>query len=279
MLQFRKYQPAKDLAEYVHSYFVIEFDGKKALKDSIEEAEKYRTNHPQGTVDLMFAVRGGINLANFKDDEFQLSKIFVMAQQEGYFKIKFNPGSFIVGIVFYSEGFAKLFNFPMAELTNKGRNVEQELSEDYHVFHDQLSSIAKEEQIILGLNEFIRKQLSKVDFSFTKFDMLIRQIRDGQGSDKIPFLADQANMSERSLQRKMKSITGVSPKSYSKIVRFKSVLELIEGSTELDWQDILYQAGYFDQAHFIKDFKLYTGSTPSDFIKEDDDLSKRFLGD
>ncbi|PWL24467.1 MAG: hypothetical protein DCO96_13380 [Fluviicola sp. XM-24bin1] len=75
----------------------------------------------------------------------------------------------------------------------------------------------------------------------------------------------------------MKSNLGIGPKSFTKINRFKEVLACISTHPEYDWQDLLYRFGYYDQAHFIKDFKRYTGKTPSEFLKTTDDLSNLFL--
>lgn len=129
------------------------------------------------------------------------------------------------------------------------------------------------------MDAFIKDQLSQVDFSFSKFDELIRSIRLGSGIVTLDQLADEANMSPRTLQRKMTNTLGVGAKSFSKVVRFKQVLSFISEHPEYDWQDVLYRCGYYDQAHFIKDFKKYTGRTPGAFIQNNEDLSSLFLED
>ena len=273
MLRFQKMLPNPKLREYVHYYFLVEPSPELALDNN--QALK---NHPQGTFDVMFALRGGLELENHKGAGIELGNIFLIAQQEGYFKIRFRPDSYIIGIVFYPEAFNKLFNFPVSELSNSGRCVDDELSETYHDLYHRLHHLKSDFEIPTLLNQFIEKELSRVDFSFTRFDALIRSIRLEHGEQSIKMLANQANMSERTLQRKVKNAIGVGPKSFSNIMRFKMVLETIVKYPEVDWQDILYLSGYYDQAHFIKEFKKYTGRTPSAFIKTEQlDLSTLFL--
>jgi AraC-like DNA-binding protein len=277
VIRFRKYYPHPKLAEHIQSYFLIDADPSVNLNTDYEK--DFLNNHPQGTIDLMFALRGGIKLANYKGDEFSLSQIFVMAQQEGFFKIDFAPDIRIAGVVFYAESFTKLFNFSMSELTNKGCDVQDDLSETYLELHERLCNTHFDDNLFGEINHFFIRELASSDYSFTKFDRLIRWMRMEGEQKNIGELASMANMSEKTLQRHMKKVTGVTPKSFGNILRFNSVLKLIDSSEELDWQDILFRSGYYDQAHFIKDFKRFTGLTPTEFMKENETLSKLFLKD
>ncbi|MBN4072880.1 AraC family transcriptional regulator [Crocinitomix catalasitica] len=278
MISFRKYYPHPQLKEHIQSYFIIEAD--PSMNSEQEQENDFLNNHPQGTIDLMFALKDGINLANFKGDRFSLSNIFVMAQQEGFFQVKFGENVLIAGVVFYAESFAKLFNFPMADLTNQGCSLQDELSETYLDLYDKLSLLSAEEQIIEELNLFFTRELSNVDYSFSKFDQLVRWMRTSENQTTVTEMADLANMSKKTLQRQMKKLTGLTPKSYGNILRFNAVLKLIDDDKKkLDWQDILFQSGYYDQAHFIKDFRRFTGLTPNQFLKENETLSKLFLKD
>jgi AraC-like DNA-binding protein len=276
MIHFKKYAPSAQLVAYVQYYFVLEM--REGEKGSQRDAENFSTNHPQGTFDLMFALRGGIRLVNHKEDNFELSKLFIMGQQEGYFNIHFQPSSQILGVVFYAESFSKLFNLPLAELTNTGINAEDILSAPYQeIYHQMLGSKTHDDRL-KRLDSFISHELSKVDFSFTGFDKLIRAMRHNDGQLSVGKMAEQANLSERTLQRNMKNSLGVGPKSFSNILRFKEVLRILKQHPEYDWQDVLYHCGYYDQAHFIKDFKRYTGKTPRAFLDDNDNLSTLFIG-
>lgn len=275
MIRFRKYQPAPILAQYIQSYFIAEFDAKAEAP----APDDFMTNHPQGTVDFMFALRGGVKMRNYKKNTFAFSKIFVMAQQEGFFDVQFSKDACIVGVVFFPESFAKLFNFPLEEIKSGGRSLDDEVSEVYQVLYERLQEALTDQQRVLLLNEFIERQLQDVDFSFTKFDQLIKAIRLDGGGISIADLAKESNLSERTLQRNMKSLIGLTPKSYSNVMRFKKALEFIHANPTIDWQDTLYACGYYDQAHFIKDFKKYTNKTPRAFVKGDGELSRLFMGE
>jgi AraC-like DNA-binding protein len=60
---------------------------------------------------------------------------------------------------------------------------------------------------------------------------------------------------------------GVSPKQYLKIMRFQKAILAIEKNASIQWSRIALESGFYDQAHFIHDFKLFSGFTPNEYIK------------
>ena len=73
------------------------------------------------------------------------------------------------------------------------------------------------------------------------------------------------NLSERSLQRIFKDHVGISPKKFADIMRLENSIDLFRQGKTLT--DVCYESGYYDQPHFIKDFKRCSGMTPGDFLK------------
>lgn len=83
-------------------------------------------------------------------------------------------------------------------------------------------------------------------------------------------IAQDSDLSERTVQLRFKKYLGYSPKELLRFLRFKQVIQSIqqqEGS-QVDWYDLVEQFGYHDQSHLIKDFKQYLGVTPQKFVKE-----------
>ena len=76
-------------------------------------------------------------------------------------------------------------------------------------------------------------------------------------------------ISERTIQRNFKQRVGVSPKKLIRILRINALWNKIKDNKPIDYQDLVYLGNYFDQAHFIKDFKAITGETPDKFFHRD----------
>jgi len=86
------------------------------------------------------------------------------------------------------------------------------------------------------------------------------------GEVNVDWAADQAGMSARQFQRRCKEESGLAPKQLARILRFRRACRLAERGES--WLRVAAEAGYFDQAHLIRDFREFTGTTPvSDFSK------------
>jgi AraC-like DNA-binding protein len=88
------------------------------------------------------------------------------------------------------------------------------------------------------------------------------------GTTNIKELASQVYISQRQLERRFKEVIGISPKKYLRIIRINRVMTLMQKNIPMDLTNVAYHCGYYDQAHFIKDFKQITHLNPSVFHKE-----------
>lgn len=84
------------------------------------------------------------------------------------------------------------------------------------------------------------------------------------GSVRIAELATAAGVSERALSRLFTGRVGLSPKRFSRVVRFQHVLRRVRGRA--DWAQLAIELGYFDQAHMIREFRTLFGCTPGEAV-------------
>ncbi len=82
-------------------------------------------------------------------------------------------------------------------------------------------------------------------------------------------IASGFHICERTLQRKFLRRIGITPKKLMRIIRINEVWKKIKNGDAIDYQDIIFEGNYFDQTHFIKDFKAITGETPDYFFRRD----------
>ena len=85
---------------------------------------------------------------------------------------------------------------------------------------------------------------------------------------RVADVADQLCISRRQLERAFKSKLGLSPKQYTRISRLSFAQQLLQQGSFHSLADVAYQAGYADQSHFNRDFKLLVGEQPSRFLEE-----------
>lgn len=99
-----------------------------------------------------------------------------------------------------------------------------------------------------------------------------------EGVMPLSEIIQHCGMSQRTLQRKFLSRTGVTPKRFHRIARVSRGWRTIEEHPDVNVQDIVFQEQYCDQAHFIKDFKLFAGAAPKRFSIECPEETRFFAG-
>lgn len=104
-----------------------------------------------------------------------------------------------------------------------------------------------------------------VDYALTEIIRRPDQINLSRLSDKIGY-------SQKHFISMFKRQVGVTPKAYLKILRFQKAINDIEHSAKVDWMSISHDCGFYDQAHFINDFRLFSGFTPEQYLKQKSDL-------
>ena len=79
-------------------------------------------------------------------------------------------------------------------------------------------------------------------------------------------IADEVGWSHRHLIARFRQQAGLRPKTAARLVRFDGVLRRIDERRPLDWGQVAADVGYADQAHLVRDFRQFTGGTPSEFL-------------
>jgi len=104
-----------------------------------------------------------------------------------------------------------------------------------------------------------------VDYALTEIIRRPDQVSLGRLSAKIGY-------SQKHFISMFKRQVGVTPKAYLKILRFQKAINDIEQSAKVDWMSISHDCGFYDKAHFINDFRTFSGFTPEQYLKQKSDL-------
>jgi transcriptional regulator GlxA family with amidase domain len=102
----------------------------------------------------------------------------------------------------------------------------------------------------------------------------IRLINHSNGSIPIEKLAYEVNTGRRELERKFLEQVGISPKLLARITRFQKVLNKIETEHINSFTAAAYEGGFYDQSHFIRDFKEFTGYSPNIYFAKNMEFTK-----
>lgn len=174
-----------------------------------------------------------------------------------------NTGS--VMVYFKEGGASNFFRVPLNELFKESVSLENfMLRSELLVFEEKLCEAKSDKDRVDVVEDFLVSRLRSVDVD--KLVMAaVGLIYKANGTIRISELADQLHVSQAPLEKRFRRVIGTSPKKFASIVRMKSAINNHNPANSLT--DLGYAAGFYDQAHFIKDFRNFTGDTPSTFFK------------
>ncbi|MVN74994.1 helix-turn-helix domain-containing protein [Hymenobacter sp. HMF4947] len=182
----------------------------------------------------------------------------------------------VLGIYFRPAGFFHLFGAPMAEATDPTLAVGRLAGQFAHELIERISQAETNGQRLAAADELLLRQLHCQQPMPNAIDLVADRILHQHGQVNIEALAHDAGLSRRQLERRFLTEVGAPPKLYARIVRFNHVLQLLAASPAPSWQDIAYRCGYYDQAHFIREFRFFTGKSPSNYSLVDSDFAHFF---
>jgi len=155
-------------------------------------------------------------------------------------------------------------------------NIEPDYEKIYPLWRLLKKEISTESRIRC-FTEFINN-LPNTPYINDELYIIYENIIKRSVSIPLAELLQESPVNNRSLRRYFKKRVGLSPKTLSRIVRVNYVWNEIKSQNSIDFQRLIFDGGYFDQAHFINDFKLITGESPSHFFKRDLQIVKMISG-
>ncbi|WP_373497431.1 helix-turn-helix domain-containing protein [Aquiflexum sp.] len=171
---------------------------------------------------------------------------------------------------FYPYGFANFIDIPLNELGNKetplrklfGDKVSEQLSQEV------IQAKTTNERIIV-IEGFLFNSLcdKKTIDNIVKYTIDTMYL--SKGSKSLNAILKDDLTKRRQLERNFLKQIGLSPKQLSKVIRLQATLQMLLNHTTESLTEIAYENEYYDQAHFVKDFKEFTGIRPKDFLKDE----------
>jgi AraC-like DNA-binding protein len=177
----------------------------------------------------------------------------------------------IFGIQFYPHALARLFSIPAIELTNQGVELQLLLGNQGVELIEKVNACHSFEQKVKTVSNFLVSRIATHRSNYKNIEWAIRQMHLQHGQLVLSELVNLCCLSQRQFERRFKQLSGFSPQSYLKLIRFETALQRIS-DVEKNFTQLAVDAGYYDQAHFNRDFKQFTGVSPSQYIAVGDHL-------
>lgn len=220
---------------------------------------------PDTSLVIAFRFRGAVS-AVIDGRQHDLAPSVISGIRRSSRSMAYAKGTANLLIVFHEAGAAAFFREPLHELSDISLSLDTLMKgSEVAAIEEQLATADGDPQRIRIAEKWMFSKL-KVPAPDLLVQHAIQTIQLTHGTIRMKDLAGSLYISQDAFEKRFRRQAGASPKQFSSIVRIKHLIDGYSQAKSLT--DAALSAGYFDQAHFIRDFKAFTGKTPQDFFRE-----------
>ena len=270
MESFDIIKPCSLLEPFIKYYWILDYESNVV--------EPIRVI-PYGCVQFTFYLGERINSFGSNNDSSYKDQAVVTGQISSFFDV-FPQGKIrLITIVFKPFGAKPFFDFPIFEIQNNIIPIKDINNNEWLDLENRLGDCVDNKSIVSCLENNLLKKLEKNTLfnSYSSINnerimLAINRIDDSKGTINIKDLSSLACLSDKQFNRIFADYVGMNPKNFLRIIRYQSFLLKLQNSNikatkAVDFLDLVYDCGYYDQSHLINNFKEFTGYTPKEYIK------------
>jgi AraC-like DNA-binding protein len=256
-MNYQVFNPSQELQSFVKCFWTLD-------DEASAEPVKQRVV-PDGCMEMIFHY-GDLYQQFFEDGSSVIQpRSFIFGQITKYIEIAPTGVSGIVSARFFPEGLTPFLDRVVAELEDKAVSLIELFGEKGRLLEEKVFSAPTNTDRITLIEEFLLTRLAEPKIIDTITKACVEVIVESQGQLDVVELADKMNTNRRNIERRFTSAVGMSPKQLSRVVRLQATIKMLEQRKFTSLTSLAYENGYYDQAHFIKDFKEFTGTSPKSF--------------
>lgn len=267
-MNYKQQEPASALSHIIKSFWMIDsmhdatINKQKIIPDGYPEMIFHSADPYKATINGVWQLQDSDLIAGQITNYFYLENTGVTKM----FAIKFQPWALAV-----------LFGVDMATITDTVITINPTLLEILRpIKHIAIQDDCTFEDKVTRIEHWFVTYLRTILYTKHTGIQATTLMIESQGKIGLAEIQKQIGVSERSLERFFKRHIGLSPKRYYRILRFSNVFNLVQ-EKGFKWSDVVYLGGFYDQSHFIKNFKEFTGEEPSNYGFGEETMANFFL--
>ncbi len=290
-MDYQTYEPQQDLNAFVKCYWTL--DGPRTaipekqtiVPDGCMEMifhygdlyKQYAENSPTACLSLPTGQAGGRQGQTGRNSIVQ-PRCFVIGQLTRPLEIEPTGEIGIFAVRFHPDGFSPFMTIPIKEMENTAISLERLFGKAAREIERKVLRARTASDRIIHIETFLLSRLTSVETIDRVVKSTVETILMANGQLSVAELSKKTDINRRQLERKFATAIGLSPKQLSKTIKLQTALKLLLNGEFNNLTALAYEGEYYDQAHFIKDFKELTGVTPKEFYGENLKMSALFYG-
>ncbi len=239
-----RHMPSPDIAFFVKHYWVVRWD-LRGQEPFVQE------NVPHPCVNLVFE----------KDN----SRVYGVIPRTYSHTIE--GEGHVLGVKFEPGGFYPFVKTSIAALSDKSMTVGEAFRIDHAPLEREILALADDSERIARVEGFLRERLPERDENVALIREIVDSIIATPDITRVDDVAGRFGIGKRSLQRLFSQYVGVGPKWTIQRYRLHEAAERLSAGHGIDLGQIASSLGYFDQAHFARDFRAMVGKSPTEYLR------------
>lgn len=264
-MRFITHQPCPFLAEFIDFFWHYEgYDPQHTMEKLL----------PAGDIELVIDLDDCPKRLFDNEDQNRYDykkRCWVSGMQSDYLIIEATPQSSMMGVRFRPGGAHAVFKFSVTELLDSVIELEDIWGSQIKTCWEELMDASIPSQKFAILESFLCRQLGHQAQRNPIVDATLPYLSLAGEMPSIGALAQKARVSHKHLIRTYNKVVGMRPKLLSRIYKFQKAIQMLEQNKGLQWTALAYECGYYDQAHFIKEFKRFSGFNPTTYLDQHGD--------
>jgi AraC-like DNA-binding protein len=259
-MDYKVYTPVTELQPFLKCFWSLE--GEKQAGPVRQRVL------PDGCMEMIFHY--GDHYRQFFEDGHSIiqPRSFIFGQITRYLEIAPEGTTGIIAARFHPEGLTPFLDRAIAELEDRAVPLSELFGEKGTAIEKKVLEADSNEERIQHIETFLLSFLEQPQATDNVARTCVEVILQSQGQLGMQELAGKLNLNRRHMERRFTSAIGMSPKQLARVVRLQATLKMLEQKKFTSLTSLAYENGYYDQAHFIKDFKDFTGMSPKSFYAE-----------
>lgn len=260
-MQYLAHIPQPPLSDFVELFWF--YDG---FLSGPHEKERLM---PDGTVELVINLRqdeARIYDRNNLERCARLPGSLVCGPHSSFFVIDTQQQASVIGIHFKPGGSFPFFRLPVDELHNQHVSLEDLWGAEAGLLRERILAAATPREKFQLLESCLTARAIRPLERHRAVDCALGLFRNIHTAPAIAAVADDIGISSRRFIQLFSDQVGLTPKVFCRVRRFQRALHRLNGGGPIEWADLAAACGYFDQAHFIHDFREFSGITPTAYL-------------
>jgi AraC-like DNA-binding protein len=265
--------PAAALSPFVRDYLIADFTFEKG------SSIPYKPYSPKPEQTITFIPKGYLDIVNpVTHQTFRAPKVSICGQQVSRYNFFLPEEYLMIRVHFHPGGLYRLLRTPLQPFTDTWYDADGVVRKELLTLNDRLGNSRCYAEMIRVIENYLLRQITLLNLQLNPIDKVAAVIHNDPSRFSLDWLADQACLCSRQLNRKFTERMGIGPKLYSRVVRFYKAYQYREAHPTSDWLSIALKFGYTDYLHMVRDFKQFSHLAPGLWVKEDNRSPERILG-